>query len=496
MKYHDLSKPFLGPLDADDDNNLREYFVSFGNFSGLLGKELFVVVGAKGTGKSAIKRHLCEIRKEKQRHTIDLQDTYGFSLSHLKTSSPSEIKNKMKGYFIALILKHLIDSPNLPSEHKEKLKSLTGEMSLFKKLIKPLKLKTPFAEYAIKDLFPDNRRVNLLTMLDSAVSNAIVEALGEDDLWILVDDIDTVFTSDDEESSLRFIEGLIYSASDLSFRIFKRAVWIVLLLRSEIYEELTRKATELDKETPYFWEIAWDGESLKKLLAERIRWAFGMGSGEAVWKYWALLFDVKDESDTSLLQEYLIERSINGPRDLLLLIDMSRKMAAKQNAQKIDLSHVKESEYEYGKMKLRQITSNFQRIYAQVDRVIDRLFRGSQQIYSREDLEKHINDDLLTSPNAKGDFIDLRWLHTCNAFLFTEILYRIGFIGYLDPDAKRYIYVLEKSNPDKTLISSAEFKIHSAFTSYLELNATTTSIGRQYAQKLKGQRDKQKKRRT
>jgi hypothetical protein len=46
--------------------------------------------------------------------------------------------------------------------------------------------------------------------------------------------------------------------------------------------------------------------------------------------------------------------------------------------------------------------------------------------------------------------------------------YQIGFIGYWSVSDHRYVYVLENAKPDKTLIASAEFKIHSAFTRYLE----------------------------
>ncbi len=79
-------------------------------------------------------------------------------------------------------------------------------------------------------------------------------------------------------------------------RELKKKVWIVVLVRSEIYEELTRLATEMDKETTYFWEVAWDDESLKKCLSDRVRWSAGAEEGLPDWKYWALLFDTKNKA--------------------------------------------------------------------------------------------------------------------------------------------------------------------------------------------------------
>lgn len=475
MNPIELSNIFLGHWDANDDEHLPEYFISFGDFTNLINKERFVVVGAKGTGKSAIRRHICETRKETDNMTIDLDDSLGFSLSQLKTTSPAEVKNKMKGYFVALIINHLLSSENISGQDKEKISRLKEGVPLIEKLLKPLRIKLGgIVEYAIKDLFPKQKQGNLLRILDPVVSATITEVLGKKDLWIIIDDIDSLFTSDNIESSLRFVEGLIYSASDLSIRIFKKKVWILLLLRSEIFEELTRKAVELDKEVTYIWEIVWDADALKKCLAERIRWVFGEKKGKPSWKYWTFLFDVSNENDVEKLQNYLLERIINGPRDLLFLVEQSRQTACKHSAGKIKLKHIKESEYLYGEIKLKQITSNFQRIYWDIDRVIDRLFRKGQQIYTRTSLDTHINDNLLTDPTARDDFKELRWLRTCNPFIFIQILYRIGCIGYWDPAKRRYIYVLERSSPDKTLVRSAKFKLHSALVEYLELKSLAT----------------------
>jgi hypothetical protein len=475
MNILDLSSINLGPLDANDDEHLPEYFVSFGDFENLVRKNRFIVVGAKGTGKSAIKKHLCENRRKAGKMTIDLDDSLGFSLSQIKTTSPAEVKNKMKGYIMSLILNHLSTSDDILDLDKKKIDKLKESIPLIQKLLTPLTLKAEgVVEYAIKDLFPKQKQGDLVRMLDPSVSATINAVLRNKDLWILIDDIDSVFTSDSIESSLRFVEGLIYAASDLSVRAFRKSVWILLLLRSEIYEELTRKATELDKEVTYIWEIVWDAEALKKCLAERIRWAFKEKKGKASWKYWSLLFDVSSEKDVEKLQNYLLERIINGPRDLLLLVELSRKTACKHSANKMKLKHIQESEYDYGKIKLRQITSNFQRIYWEIDRVIDRLFRKGQQFYTRAGLEKHINDNLLTDPVARDDFKELKWLRTCSSFLFIQILYRIGCIGYWDPPKRRYIYVLERLSPNRTLAKSTKFKLHSALAEYLELKTPSS----------------------
>jgi hypothetical protein len=48
MKTIDLSRPLLGPPDANDDDNLKNYYVAFGDFEELKRKHRFAVVGPTG----------------------------------------------------------------------------------------------------------------------------------------------------------------------------------------------------------------------------------------------------------------------------------------------------------------------------------------------------------------------------------------------------------------------------------------------------------------
>lgn len=473
----DLATLSLGPLDGDDDPNLREYFVPFGNFDQLLNKSLFLVVGPKGTGKSAIKRHLLEARTDDGQEVIDLDEQFGFSLDDINATSPSEIKNKMKGYLVALILNRLAESnPGLLNERK--VREITeGEAPLLHKLVRPLTFRATIVEYAMSDLFPREKRSSLPQLLDDSTKQAVVDTLDEieaDDIWLLVDDLDTVFTGDDEESTVKFVAAIISAASDVSIQMFEKRVWIVLFLRSEIYEELMRKAPELDKEMVYIWDIAWSREALTKFLAARIRWVTSAAKGQPEHRYFQMLFEVADEDETAELLTYLFERVINGPRDLLLLIDMARRTAVGEGADRIALSHVQQSEVDYGQRKLRQITSNFQRIYGDIDRVVERLFRGASQNYDRRSLETYINRELLTDPDAREDFKEQRWIRTSNRTDFIRILYQVGVIGYFNESEQRHVYVLEESNPDRHWTLNTDFRIHNAFAGYLELNNRAT----------------------
>jgi hypothetical protein len=137
MKF-DLSTLSLGPFDADDDTNIPEYFVPFGDFDALLNKSKLIMVGVKGTGKSAVKKYLHALREKSGQFVIEIDDTYSVPLSELNTSSPAEIKNKMKGYLIGIVIRYLLESPDVADDRKAELKKLGDRVPFIKKLLKSL----------------------------------------------------------------------------------------------------------------------------------------------------------------------------------------------------------------------------------------------------------------------------------------------------------------------------------------------------------------------
>jgi len=152
-----------------------------------------------------------------------------------------------------------------------------------------------------------------------------------------------------------------------------------------------------------------------------------------------------------------------------MLVDYARELAFQRDAKRISQAHIEESEFRYGKEKLRQIVANFGRNYPRINSVVERLFRKARGTYSRSELEDHINDSLLTNRAAMDSFAQLSWLGTCTAFSLITILYRVGVIGYLDPITENHVFVLEDKEPEKELIETNSLAVHPAFSKYLQL---------------------------
>jgi len=470
MSELDLSKiSFLKPLNADYDDNLINYFIEFGDFKKLLTKKKFIVSGIIGSGKSAIKKYIVYKREKDHKMSICLDKTYSISLKDLKTSNRAGIENKIKGYLSEIILHHILNCPLINKNQKKELKKLTSDVPFIGKLAKSVKVST-VVEVALKDLFPESKKGNLLRVIDKRVIEQVKNILGDKDIWFFIDDVDDIFSSTDEENSQKFIEGLLSAVGDLNYE-YKKNIHIVILLPSEKHEELKEQFIGLDKLREYIWKIEWTSRDLELLLLERIKWAIGRHKKKKNWEYWTLMFNFKNETSVNKYRDYIFERSINGPRDMLEMLERAREKAVSKGNKKIGVSHIKEIEPDYGGEKLSDVTRNYKVKYKDITHVIDRLFRDTCQIYTRKDLEKQIKNKLLLNKYAREDFGHLLWLKTSTSYSFIEILYTVGIIGYYNKSKRKYIYVLEKSRPDKIIFNSGEtkLKVHSAFIKHLSL---------------------------
>lgn len=449
----------LGPLDADDDSNIDEYFVQFGELEDLRNKTKFVMVGVKGTGKSAVRKYLSARKKQEGKFVIELDDSYNIPSKQMKDIGAIEITNRMESFLIKLILHYLLKEGNLESGEVRKLNKIN--YPFFEKIKKTIQDASVdfYIKISLKELLSQEQS-EISEVLNTKTIEALKSVIGENEVWIFIDDTHKMFSLDDADASLRFVEGLIYLASNINIRTFDRKVNVVLFIRSEIYQDLLLIAEELDKETQYIWNVKWNKNELIDFLSARIAWGYKVEKDDP-WKIWKLLFEANTKKEISELQDYIIKRVINGPRDMLLLVDEARKHAASNQSSRISLRDIKASEYDYGEEKLFQINRNYQRIYEEVKYILEKYFRGFNQETTRKEIQDLFRKEVLKESK-------LEWIRKSTPFNFIQILYKIGFIGYLNSTTNHYIFSLEKPKMGHTT-EDCQMKIHDAFLAYLEL---------------------------
>lgn len=472
----------FGPYDANYDNNLFEYFVLFNDVSSILDKENLIVVGVKGSGKSAIKKYIKERRDKTDDFTIVIDDSYGFRLNNLEGHTTADFQQRIAKFLNSIIVDWLINYGDFEEDSISSLENLVESDPLHKRILDRLKIKAGYegiASAELSDIHPiifgenKSKRGNKDFY---KIINEILDKSGKD-IWVLFDDIDKIFTSDDVDINAKFMEGLIYSSTDLVLRDYNKKVFVVLFIRAEIYDELERYAVELDKRLQYIWHINWKDDELVNFLSERIKWNIleKTNNNDEVdewedWKCWKTIFDADDKKETEAIQDYMLNRVVNGPRDLLLIVDNSRKAATSEGADKISMDHVIAQEGDYGEEKLKQISRNFIHVYPEINRLLEYLFHETKKTFTLMELNTMRMENILLNDDVKEMFKDASWINKCTKNSFVRILYKVGFVGYFDNVKKSFIYFLEKAEPGKALLESDKLKIHPAFHSYLNID--------------------------
>lgn len=278
----------FGKVDSESEPDLDQRFVRTGDFDQFVRDDIWLALGAKGTGKSALFELLTKFEPTARALTGNALDDViisagtGFSdLSEVATGDLQALKegaerfdhDKLWRLYIAVKAGLALGSDiPLPKGPLKDLLHALGERRDFR--IGPLLRElwevtlgdapeqvTISAQGATVSIKGGRKRLDVVTLLDDV--NKALESAGKK-LWLLFDKVDEISPSDRKERS-RALEGLL-SASMSIRRTFPR-IQPKLLLRTDLWSELdfTNKDHLTDKKI----ELTWSSQQILTLLLKR-----------------------------------------------------------------------------------------------------------------------------------------------------------------------------------------------------------------------------------
>lgn len=268
----DLSRIDLGELDAGLDVNFLEYAITLPILKSLEGRTTSIIVGPKGSGKTGIRLKFAAGMP--QHRTIKVSEEESMDFHDLSTSNPNEMRKKIEAYIIGLVY-HWLSSHDNYDVSEFKTFADTPLFGFFKTLTKSTKVAPlPFITIALSDLFPPDKKTSVSYLLSSGFTDKLRRAIGTETLWILIDDIDAFVSTEQGAQRRVVLEQLLYAVSDLNLRSLKNSVWVVAFMKSEIFKEVRKVATEVDKAREYIEHISWSPDNLRAAVQERIEWEY------------------------------------------------------------------------------------------------------------------------------------------------------------------------------------------------------------------------------
>jgi hypothetical protein len=449
--YFQRDVSFLGDADAEHDTQrkgwLEDLFVNAPEFGpGITGKSL-LVVGRKGSGKSAIRiaSSLNSAANIKPRRRVDTSASADDLLTAYKdiSSSLGATLSTQEGTvqawqrtFVYLILKALArDLTNQPITAKadEAVRKWALDKGLVgvdwgEWLVATSRRTLPQVEKALKKVASPS----------PLTAEAISQALDSTSFTISVDDFDNIYNSEHKTQGVRAVQAAIEAADRLSRR--RDFSHITLYLREDLWLLIRHDWHYLDKVTSVL-ELNWSEHQLKAWTERRLRRAAGEAlrvapsaistSFDQLWSIFFPLAIRLDDGNSSHGFWYLLRKTMFTPRDLHKIFTLCAKHS---NEWPVHPDALLKAEEQYAQDRIDFISNEFGALCEGLSICLNS-FTGKSLQWNAGELYKHLKGLIGTgqvklAPGAS--------LGQTDEVALARFLFRVGFLEVRIPQEGRF----------------------------------------------------------
>jgi energy-coupling factor transporter ATP-binding protein EcfA2 len=482
----DYSQLNFGAPAAERDigQGLADYFVESPAFTRVANREKTVVLGNRGTGKSAIFKVLARREREKGSIVIELSpEDYSYEMLARVLVSESEGSWGKVGAYAAswryliwvLIMKGLSDKSSvirkgtaarqlrryLYENHPSITANPIGTLISYLKRIEGVKVGVWGAEMRTRELQQLYELKELQPLLP-----VVKDMCARQKVVVLVDELDRGW--DASEDARGFVAGLFQACMSINGSTPQITAYISL--RQELYDNIPELYDDVQKFRDVIEMLSWDELSLLRLAEARISYSLGLKDvAEGV--LWNRVFaETLDGVQTKSLR-YVADRTHHRPREMIEFCSQCREVAeAKSLRGRIDYSTIRQAEDLYSAERAKDIAAEYRFRFPGLMGVFE-AFRGQSATIERDDME------LLCLGISLGDVqIDAAaesWAIDVDPSRIIEILWEVGFLrAYVavgresqHPGGSQYVSSHQVKNIN--LRNVARFQIHPMFRAYL-----------------------------
>ena len=479
-----LQKINFGEYIAEHENeNIFEYYIETSHFQNLIKSEHNIIIGRKGTGKTATFYYLESTLENDVRNHICLIKPINFEIDGL-LSLHSNLKDEFeRGFMIESIWKFLIYTEISKSLYKKiKIKPLYAISDNETKFLNFVKehsnlILTDFStrlEQVIKSLIKikaESQGEYRIRVSEILHDNIIKELRGhikrniknKGKLVVLIDNLDKSWKKDNNLNILsKYILGLLGVIGRIS-RDFKYqnkddsdfSFHLTLFLRSDIFKYIMNIAREPDKIE--FSRLLWnDRETLFRIIDARFEQLSEIKiNGDDLWA---------DYVTTSVnginAKDYIFQSIFPRPRDLIFFLTSAKNIAVSRGHTKIEEDDIISAHKDYSNWVFKSILVENGISIEQLHDFMYNLM-GENSILSKDDILKFAGrSNIIVDSTDKENY-------------FINHLTSLTIIGReIKESTFEYEYEFDSDIKIKALaekFNSNRFKVHNALIPYLEM---------------------------
>lgn len=478
----------FGVPAAERDNDLLDCFVQSDTYSRLLTGQKTVILGNRGTGKSALLRKFANDEIAKSNIVIQLApEDYSYEVLSQSLAKESEGSWAKQGAYAAawkyiLLIKVMKEITQHGKSYKKgphaRIYSYLrdnysnidtnpiGMLISYLKRMEGLKIgnhEAAIKARELKKLYSLEDLSNFFTDIDETTSHQKV--------FILVDELDKGW--DASEDAVLFVAGLFQAAMYLN-QTFKN-VKVILSLRKELYDNIPTLFEDAQKIRDVIEFVEWDEPKLLELISKRIVKFLPETIEINDAERWNRIFQETLEYRQSNSFNYIVDRTLYRPREIIEFCnEISTVAASPQSNTKPPFGYpiITEAEYKYSQNRLQDICSEYRFQFSGLQSVLE-TFRGLTYSMSRDDLENHllkvICGEFPVSKSTKP------WCESLDPDALIEILWSIGFLraqaagGVKARRRSGSSYLGSYQISTLNLRGIQRFQVHPMFRSYLSM---------------------------
>lgn len=483
----DLRSLDLGEYLAENEEEvLHEYFVETQPFLGVLDGQHTIVIGRKGSGKTANLYMAAERLGKDKRNLVCVIKPVSYDVQGIVRLGKQIAERDQKGYLAQALWKFMIISEIARVAYEETRKlpyvdsaSPEGQLKTFVEGHGSL-LQDNFAvrlERCVSDISKSSPKGSI-SKFQGAVSELIHDGVLRDlrrllgdmltkrtRVAILIDNLDKAWDRrEDLEHLSDFLFGLIRIAGDVPRDFSKQDHWrkpvnvsIALFLRSDIFTRVMKNAREPDK--LMYERMAWeDGATLMRVIDERLSTSRG---GEDPGVVWEEVFRPTVRNVST--RDYILSTILPRPRDLVFFAKAALSTAVNRGHGRVEEEDFAEAEKQYSFFVFEGIQVENGISLPELEAIMFE-FVGRSTILTRDEVLSIV---------VKSGIEDNRREYAL------QHLVSLSFLGVeVSPDKFRYslnaenIQKLVRLSERYIATSSSEprYRIHNAFHAYLEVS--------------------------
>jgi hypothetical protein len=470
-----LERVDLGDLAAENEIlALRSYFVPTGQYNDVKRGHARLVVGRKGSGKTAIFYGVREAYiHERSRLVLDLKPE-GHQLTKLREAILAELSPGFQqhvltafwNYLLLMEIAHKILGTEQQAAYRDQQLAMQygrvkkayeaharvgAEQGDFSERLLALVDDIVQRKQSVADVNHGGEVTSLvyrddIRQLSDAIGDYITLARKED-IWLLFDNLDKGWpVRGIRDEDIKIVAGLLEATRKLQRQFANRSIELraVVFIRNDIYQNLILDPADRGKENPAI--LDWnDPEIFKEMLRRRI--AASTGLEESFSELWRLFFTTHVRGEESF--SYILSRTLMRPRELLRFVRDCINVAVNRRHESVQEEDILHAERSYSDDALVDISMELKDVRPQFCDAPYAFIGATARLPSDE-----VGTLLVRAGLPQDQVADV-----------IEFLLWFGFLGiYVYPDDERYSFQFEHNlQKMKSGVGHFTYCIHPAF---------------------------------